>query len=243
MVATALGQRQKVVVLVAEHRGAAQNLDLGHGTQPAQGIFGPGGSRQAVYRGIAGQQPTAWLGLFVSQDNAGPRGTRCQRGTQARQPAAGYQHIAKGKALIIVVRVSLTRRLTQAAGLADVVLKKVPGFLRGHEGLVIEASWQKACKPAVHAAQVKLDAGLGVDGLCAQAGHQFYLSHAGVGHGAGTVKQLHQGIGLLHPGAQNAARAVVFPAARHQGYTIGQQGRGQCVAGQPLKTAAVEAKA
>ena len=79
-----------------------------------------------------------------------------------------------------------------------------------------------------------------MDGLCAQAVNQLNLSHARIGHGAGTVKQLHQGIGLLHPGAQNAARAMVFPAARHQRYAVGQQGRGQRVAGQTLKAAAIE---
>ena len=240
VVATALGQRQKVVVLVAEHRGSAQNLDLGHGAQPTQGIFDPNGGRQIVHHGIAGQQPTAGLGLFVSKNHTRTRGTRCQRSAQARHPTTRHQHIAKSKSLAIVVRVRLARRLTQAAGLTNVVLKKVPRLLGGHEGLVIKASWQKACKPAVHATQVKFDAGLGVNGLCAQAVDQFYLGHARIGHGAVAVKQLHQGIGLLDAGAQNAARAMVFPAARHQGHAIGQQGRGQCVTGQPLKTAAIE---
>ena len=129
VVATALGQRQKVVVLVAEHRGAAEHHHLGHRLQPAQGVFGPGGSRQIVHHGIAGQQPTPWFGLFVSKNHTRTRSTGRQRCTQASQPAAGHQHIAKSKSLVVVVGVSLARRLTQAAGFADVVLKEVPGLL------------------------------------------------------------------------------------------------------------------
>ena len=243
MVAAALGQGQQVVVLVAKHRGAAEHHHLGHGAQPAHRVVGPGRRRLAIHSGVAGQQPATGLGLFVSQDHASTRCRSCQRSAQAGQAAASHQHITKGKAFVVVVGVGLARRLAQAAGLADVVLKKVPGFLRGHEGLVIKTSGQKTGKPAVDAAQVKFDAGLGVNGLCAQAVDQFYLGHAGVGHSAGAVKQLYQRIGLFDTGAQDAARAVVFPASCHQRHAIGQQGRGQRVTGQALKAAAIEAEA
>ena len=120
------------------------------------------------------------------------------------------------------------------------VLKEVPCFLRRHESLVIKASRNQTCKPGVHAAQVKFDAGFGVNRAGSQAVDQADFGHARIGNGARTVEKLHQRVRLFDPGGQNAARTMVLPATSHQLDTVGKQGGSQRVTRQTLITATVE---
>ena len=240
MVAPALGQRQQVVVLIAEGGGARQQGHLGQCGQRLQGLRQPGCCRLPGHGRVAGQQPAAHLVLLVAQDHPRARaaGGQCRR--QAGRAGAHDQHVAVRMALVIAVGVGHGGRCAQAAGSADVALEEVPGGLRGHEGLVIEAGRDQACEPAVDGTQVEVDARAGVDGARAQAVHQFDLGHARIGHRAGAVPQLRQRIRFFDPGRQDAARPVVLPAARHQAHAVGQQRRSQRVAVQPLVAAAVE---
>ena len=240
VIGAALGQGHEVVVLVAKRGRARQQAHLGHGAQSRQRVLEPSRRRDVVDDRVAREQPAPHFVLFVGQHHTGAALGRGQGRTQAGQATTHDEHIAVFKTPLVTIGVVLGGRLTQAAGLADVVLKEVPGLLRSHEGFVIKTGGQETRKPIVDRAPIEVDAGLGVDWACAQALHQRHLGHAGVGHRAGAIEQLHQGVGLFNPCAQNTARAVVFPAARDHANALRQHRRGQGVARKTLVGFAVE---
>jgi hypothetical protein len=143
-------------------------------------------------------------------------------------------------ALVVAVRVGLDGCGAEAAGRAQVPLEKVPRGLRRHEGLVVETSRDQAREPAIDRPQVEREARASVDGARAQALDEAQLGHSGIRHRAGAVEQLHQRVGLLHTRAENAARAVVLPAACDERHAIGQQRGGERVAREALVRTAVE---
>jgi len=63
---------------------------------------------------------------------------------------------------------------------------------------------------------------------------------AAVRHPFRTLADFDQRAGLFLAGRENAAWAVIFEAARNDPDAVGQQGRGQCVAGIAGVVAAVE---
>ena len=61
-----------------------------------------------------------------------------------------------------------------------------------------------------------------------------------VGIGGAAPAQLHQGVGFLGPGREDAARAMVFEAAPDQMNAVRQQRRGQGVAAEAPVRPAIE---
>ena len=66
---------------------------------------------------------------------------------------------------------------------------------------------------------------------------------AGVGLASAARAQFDEGVGLLGPRRQDAARAVIFERTADQAHTIGQQRRGQSIAGQASHPSAIEREA
>src|SRR5260370_20224608 len=73
-----------------------------------------------------------------------------------------------------------------------------------------------------------------------QAGIKRALGRPAVGSGRAAGFELNEGSGLLRPGRDDAARAVVLEAARDQPDAIGEQGRRERIPGMALIGAPVK---
>ena len=240
MIGQPLGDGHQVVVLVAEGRAARQDPDIRPLPQARLDAPGPAQCRLAVDLGRAGQQAAAQLALFVHQDHArAGRGCRVG-GRQSRRSAAQHQHIAMGVALVVALGIAGIRRAAQAGGRADPGLVTGPQAARPHEGLVIEAGGQEARQPLVDGQAVALQRRFRIHAGRRQALVQLDLGGARIRHAVWPGFELHDGVGLLHPRRDDAARAVILEAAGDETQAIGQQRRGQRVARVALVRHAVE---
>ena len=77
---------------------------------------------------------------------------------------------------------------------------------------------------------------------CAQSVIKRDVGGAAIGFGEAAALQLDQRGGFFRPGRENAARPVVFEAARNQPHAIRQERRGERVAGMALISLAVKGK-
>ncbi|MND95943.1 hypothetical protein D3C80_882110 [compost metagenome] len=244
VVGQALVDGEEVVVVVAVHRGARQQGHFRQLLQLGDGLGHPLGGGLAV-QGLAGiQQAAAELFLFVSQDHAGTTASGGQGGGEAGRAGADHQHVAVLVQVVVDVRVDFQRRTTEAGGLADVLLVGQPEVLRVHEGLVVEPGRHHlAADLAEDAHDIVVHARPAVGAVGHQAGEQGLLGGAHVGHlGVLGGTELQHGVGLFGTGGDDAARAGVLEAAADDVDAVGQQGRGQGVAGEALVVLAVEGK-
>ena len=243
MVGDALQRRQEIVVVVAEDRGARQTPHLVHGVQLGGGLGGPVHGRGAVDLVIAGQQGAAQLVLLVGQDDPRARTPGGQRRRQPGRPAADHQHVAVDVHLVIAVGVGAVRGAAQAGGAADHRFVGHPQGGRPLEGLVVEAGGHEAREQAERRGEVVIDARPAIDAGGGEAVVELDAGGAGVGQGVGAALHLDDGVGLLRSRREDAAWTVVLEAAPDHRDPVGDQRRGQGVAGVALVVAAVEGEA
>ena len=244
MVGDPLDEADEVVIEIGVGRGPGQDRDLVVGFQ-ARPRRGHPVERRLAADGLVlrTQQCAAQSGVLLGQDDPGAGLGGGERRGQAGRPGADHQHVAVRVGLVVMVRVALSRRLAEAGGVADDVLVLHPQGSRPHEGLVIEAGGKNARQLVERCAHVEADAGPAVLGFGGQALDQLDLGGAHVGVAACALAELQQRVRLLRAGGEDAARAVVLEAASDQVHAVGEQRRGQGVAGIALIGRIVEAEA
>ena len=240
MVGHPLGHHDHVVILISESRGARQQRHLS-GLRELGERRGHPFVRPPVVDGLASPQKlAAHLGLLVGDDHPGAGARRRLRRGEARGPGPDDQHVAMGIAALVAVGVRLEGRAAEAGGAADDVLVSEPELLRPHEGFVVEAGRQEPPEIVVHAHHIEADARPGVDAGGPQAVVELDLGRAQVRLGARPGFQLNERVGLLGAGREDASRPVVLEAAPDQHDAVGQERRGQRIAGETRIGAAVE---
>ncbi|MCC2665808.1 MAG: hypothetical protein K0S35_3730 [Geminicoccaceae bacterium] len=147
-------------------------------------------------------------------------------------------------AVLVAVGIGLARGLAEPGGGADRALVDVaPPGARPHEGLVVEAGRQQWAQPVAERAEVELERRPAVLAVGDQPVVQLDLGSPDVGLGTAAATELDQRVGLLRSGRDDAARAMVLEATSDQMNAVGEQGRGERVAGEALVARAVEGEA
>ena len=102
------------------------------------------------------------------------------------------------------------------------------------EGFVVEACTEETAEEVETAFHVAAGGGPGVDGAGLHAVFEVGGRGEAVGQFGAVQRDVHDGVRLVHPGAPDAARAVVFETATHHLDAIGEEGGGEGVAFEPL---------
>ena len=168
---------------------------------------------------------------------------RCQCRSQAGRPGSDHQHIAKGGPLGKAIRVCSGRGIAQPGRAADEPFVEHPAFGRTEKGLVIEPGRQRLGGETEHRSDIEGQIGPAVLAARDHPVIDKQVRCTGVGFAAPFGSHSHQRVGLFNPGGHDAARAVVLETAGHQPDAIGQQGRGQGIAGAREQRLAIECKA
>ena len=190
-------------------------------------------------------QRAAELGLLVADDDAHAGLGRRKRRRDAGRAAAEHQHVAMRVARRIVVRIGLVRRDAEAGRRADVrLVEALPGRLRPHEGLVVEAGRKQRRGDVVDRADVEGERRPAVLRLGGQPVIELLHRGADIRRLARRVAlDRDQRVRLLGAGRQDAARPVILERAADEMHAIGEQRRGQRVARHAGIRLAVEGEA
>ena len=197
-------------------------------------------------RACAQVQPSSPSILAPVSKRSAPPNSACSSQTMTRTPVSAaasaaampaapppeHQHLAMRIARRIVVGIGLVGRHAEAGRGADVrLVDALPGRLRPHEGLVVEAGRKHRRRDVVDRADVEGERRPAV--LRDRVQPVIELLHGGP-HvrrlARGVALDRHQRIGLLGAGRQDAARPMVLERAADQMDVVGDQRRGQRVA-------------
>ena len=165
-----------------------------------------------------------------------------KRGRETGNAGADHQHVTMGIAAGIVVGVVLGRRDAETGGGADQRLVDVlPGLLRPHEGLVVEAGGEEGRQQVVDRADIEGERRPAVlrDHLHAVEDVLHRGAHVRLLAG-GIALDADQGIRLLGAGRDDAARAVILEGTADEMDAVGEKRRGDRVAFERRVALAVE---
>ena len=243
MVGHALHRAIDAPVIGAGHGGSAHQADVFHLAQLGDNAGSPFIAGLVVQMDPLGIQAASEQKILVRKDHVQTRATGHQRRDQPRRPRADHQQVAMGKALVVQPVIRLGPQFAQPGGAADKgLIHPIPKGTRPHEGLVIEPRAEKRRQQVVDRQQVEIERGKTVLRPRVQRAIQLLRGGAQVGDGVIAAPDGHQRVRLFRAGGHDAARAVILEAAPDQMPPIGQQGRGQRVAGHPQQGFAVKGK-
>ena len=232
-----LGQRNEIMVVIAEGRGAGQQQRRcagQHPPGPCRAVFGPDALGTV-------QQRAAEIRALVRQHDA-RAGRRARMGSRdARRAAADHEDVAMGVAVLIDLGVRFARCARQARHAPDYGrVDAVPPGRRPHEGLVIEAGHEQPGHEPRGRAQIEPQRRPAVDALGGEPVVKLDFGGAQVGLRERTRLQQDERVRLLRPGRHHPARPVVFEAAAEESHAVREQGRRERVAGMAGVAPAVE---
>ena len=237
----ALVQSDEMMVVDAEGGRRLQHRMAGR-EQGGNGLLHEGGGRPAVYLAVAVGERAAGARLVVDQHSreAGLRGE--PRGSEACRSGAHHQHVA----MVVDLGGRLLRRplgvdRAQTRHGADARLEHMP--VRPNEGLVVERRRDEAREAVEEGVSVRCRARRGVDAARHQPFAGCFCGGAGVGRGRRGAANVDQRVGLLDAGPPDAARPVILEAAADDRDVVGEQRRGDRVAGETRHSVTVEAEA
>ena len=147
-------------------------------------------------------------------------------------------------AFVVTRRVRQLGRLAKPGHPAQQRLPYMPPEgARLHEGFIVEAGREQRREAADQRAEISLEPRPGMLARCAQAVVKRDVGGAAVGLGKSAALQLNQRGRFFRPGREDAARPVIFEAARDQAHAICQQSCGERVAGMAFVFLSVEGEA
>ena len=245
MVGEPLDQPEVVMREVTEGRRARHHAHARVPGELRQAPGEPGVGHLAVdARRAAVEQRAARLRLLVGDDHASAaRGGRERRGEPGRA-GADDEHVAVREALRVAVRVGLRRRTAKARGAADQrLIERRPGRARPHERLVVEARREDRRQEIVRPPKIEAQVRPAVLRMRLEPVVELDLGRAQVRRLARRITMYrHERVRLLGTGGDDAARPVVLERAPDEMHAVGEQRRGQRVAGEALVGRAVEAE-
>ena len=239
-----LHQAHVVVVVIAEGGGARQQRDVAARREPGQRILEPGPCRLAVDGGgQLVQQRAAHLGLLVGKHDALAALRRRQRGRQARRTGADDEHVAVRVGVLIAVGVRRRRCAAETCcGANGRLVDPVPEGARPHERLVVEAGDEDRRQRIVDGADVEVERRPSGSASAATGRATASMADARLfgSIAAASAIDRQQRVRLLGSVAEDAARAVKLERPADEVDAVGEQRRGDRVAGERLQLHAVE---
>ena len=241
-----LDEADEILRIVAEGRGAQEEAHIRHRREPRRRALRPLEAFDPLdlHVGLVAQRP-AGLGLLVADDDARPGLRRRERRRKPRQPAADHQHVAMGVATGVVIRIRLRRGDAEAGRRADLrLVEALPGLLRPHEGLVVEASREHRRHAVVHRPHVEGERRPAV----LRGGIEPVIDLL---HGRPHVRLPARGIAphpdervrFLRTRREDAARPVVLERPPDEMDAVGEKRRGERIAGERRVARPVEGEA
>ena len=187
-----------------------------------------------------GRRAAAPVGALLDQQHLRARARRGPRGGEARDAAPHHQHVGEVVEVLVAIRIRRARRLAEARGLADERLEHMlPRPAGVDEGLVVEARREERGGERIELAHVGLQRGPVVLALDLHADLELGGGGAQVRGAAGAGAHGDQRVGLLGGRAHHPAGPVVLERPAHQHPVVGEQRRGEGVAGDALQALAV----
>ncbi len=206
-----------------------------HGAQTFHHGGGPGLSRFAIHGQGLGIQPPAHKAVLIGEDDISPGQGRRMGCHQSGRPRANHQQIAKGKGLLGSIPRGFTAERAQARSTPDHrLIELFPKAARPHERLVVKPRPQERGRKIVHRHHVKGQRRPRILRTRLKPLKDFLNRRTHVRVCVCATTDSDEGVGLLRPGRQEPARAVVLERSSHEAHVMGQQGRRKCV---PLKPA------
>ncbi len=205
---------------------------------------GPVGTRHAADTEALLKQPAAGTEILVDEDHLGTGASGGQRRRQPGRSGPDHQQVAMAKSAVIDIRIVLAGQRAKA-GCApdDRLVDTFPEGFRPHEGLVVEACAEKVRQPVIDRHQIESKRREPV----LASGDQPVME---LGHGdpavrlaAGAGAKLDKAVRLFRSGRNNAARTVIFERASDKPHAVGDQRRGERVAGKAAITPPVKGEA
>ena len=188
-----------------------------------------------------GVEPPAHDEILVGQNHPRTAAPGGEGGGKAGRTRADNQQVAMQEPLVVAVRVGLAGQAAETGGGADGrLVDPLPEGFRPHEGLVIEAGREERREQIVKRQQVVAQRTAIVLAARFQPVEQFGDGRPCVRLPVRAAAQLDQRVGLFRTGGEDAAGPMVFEAPADQPDPVGEQGRGQRVAGMAGQPAAVE---
>ena len=244
MVGAALQRAQRVVVVVAEERGAGEHAHLRHGGEPFRRLRRPGSTDYTVDPVAEAEQRAAQRRLLVHQHDSGAGLAGGERRSDSGRPAAHHQHVAVDVNLVVGVGVGRLGRAAEACHAPDDgLVERFPERRRPEEGLVVEAGGEERREPPGPGGEVAAGTRPGIDAGGSEPVVELDLGRPQVGLRARALAELDQRGRLLGPCGKDAARPVILEApAREMGAVRDQRGR-QRIPGEALVALPVEGEA
>ena len=244
MVGAALQRAQRVVVVVAEERGAGEHAHLRHGGEALRRLRRPGRAVHAVDAVAEAEQRAAERRLLVHEQDPGAGLAGGERGADPRRAAAHHQHVAVNVHLVVGVGVGRLGRAAEARHAPDHgLVERLPERRRPEEGLVVEAGGEERRELPGPGGEIAVGARPGVDAGGGEPVVELDLGRAQVGLGARAFAELDQRGRLLRAGGEDAARPVVLEAPAREVRAVRDQRRRQRVPGEALVAPPVEGEA
>ena len=241
MVGPALQGAVDAVVVGAGDRGPQEETDPVHGRQFAHGLGSPVCAGPTVHFMGLGVEPPAHDEILIRQYDPRAAAPGGQSGGKPGRARADNQQVAMQEPLVVAVRVGLAGQAAEPGGRPDGrLIDLLPEGFRPHEGLVIEAGRQEGGEQVVDRQQVAAQRTAIVLAEGLQPVEQLRDGRSCVRLAPGAAAQLDQCVGFLRSGGEDAPGPVVFEAPANQPDLVGEQGRGQRVAGMARKATAVE---
>ena len=240
-----LQQAQIVVVVIAEGRGAAEHRHVGQGAQLGLDLCDPALAVRDLSRHPAlAEQPAAELGLRLGQDHPGSRTSGRECCHEAGGPGADHQHVAVGVPMQVVVGIRMGGCRAEAGGAADAgLVEPVPSARRAEEGLVVEAGGNERRECVGRRTHIRPQAGPAILAPGLEPFVELDLGRPRVRIAApARPHELDQRVRLLGTGGHDPPRPVVLEAPPDQMDAVGEQRRGEGIAGCTLIGTAVEAE-
>ena len=141
----------------------------------------------------------------------------------------------------IAIRIGAVRGNSQPCGASDRPFEKMP--VGPNEGLVVKTGNEQRRCQLVYPAQIEPRRWPAIDAGGHEAIDQRNLRRFQIGFGVIALTQPHQRVGFFGSGGHDPTRAMILEAAPDQLDAVGQQGRGQRVAGMAAIFAPVKPKA
>ncbi len=240
MVGDTLDDGDEIMIVIADCRRTPDEHYLLHLSQLGESGGEPVLRRNVVKSGALATERAAKLGHLVDEENARPGLSGSEGGGKAGRAATDDEDIAMRVTLLVVIGVGSIGGAPHPGGAADEMLIELPRALRPHESLVVEASGQQRRHQRGSSADIEAEGGKAILTLRREPVIELDHRRPRIGLGTRPVAQPDQRIWLLRPRAQDAARPMVLETPTDQAHAIGEERRGEAVAGEALIAAAIE---
>ena len=231
VVRAALDDREVVVVVVPEGRGARQHPHLFHRREVRLHGGDPLECRRVVDDLPGCKQMSPRLGSLVNHEHprAGP--SRRVRRRETARPGANHEHVAVRIRLVVAIEVRPRRRASESRSAANEILVPHPPLGRPHEGLVVEPRGNQGAEQTVYRPDIECQARPAVLARCGQALVNIDLGRPRIRLSSHAGAELNEGVGFLDPVGHHPARTVILEAAADQAHPVREKRGSEGVAG------------